>query len=173
MAKINWKGLWKEVDLRAIDARWLPDIRSEWDEGNIMGIIGLMDLYDRDCLSFVFYNFHVLKKVGKYEEALLYAYTAGESNHSMRNVDHLKLLFDMADADVLRRIGEPIPKQESFTLYEGICGKGRKRRINGISWTASPNTAAWFAMRYAKELNLPLIGIMITIQKEIDDNLRP
>src|SRR5262249_11666432 len=44
------------------------------------------------------------------------------------------------------------PGPGPFTLYRGVAGRGRARRVRGISWTADPDTASWFAYRYSGHL---------------------
>jgi hypothetical protein len=102
-------------------------------------------------LAFVLWNHYALKKMGKYEETLLAAYIGTQTNHSNRSMSEIRMMFNLADTEKLRAAGEPIPEQESFTLYRGVSGRTCKRRVNAFSWTESPNTAAWFAMRFNLE----------------------
>ena len=74
-----------------------------------------------------------------------------QTNHSNHSMSEIRMMFNFADTEKLRAAGEPIPEQESFTLYRGVSGRTCKRRVNGFAWTESPNTAAWFAMRFNLE----------------------
>lgn len=75
-------------------------------------------------------------------------YLKTRSNYTNWSFDMILFLFSIAKPNKLRATGDPIPDQEFFTLYRGVAGNGRKRRVNGISWTSSPKVAAWFAKRY-------------------------
>ncbi len=45
-----------------------------------------------------------------------------------------------------RKAGDPIPSR-TLTLYRGVSGRGAARRGTGLSWTANPDVARWFAGR--------------------------
>ena len=76
------------------------------------------------------------------------------------------LMFDLADHEKLIQAGDPVPDQETFTVYRGVGGNGRARRVNGYSWTSSFDTAVWFAKR-AKlfGLNDPAV-FTVTVPRE-------
>lgn len=85
-----------------------------------------------------------------FEEALLDALTSvSVNNHNVPLVD-LKALFFHADRNRLRAAGDPLPGPGPFTLYRGVSGKGKARRVRGLSWTASRDIAWWFAKRYTR-----------------------
>lgn len=113
-----------------------------WKKGDIYGVI--FSLRGRE-MAFVFDNLELLKEKGKYEEALFYAYTDVKMNYSHWSIQTLKYLFSKADIQKMRKVGDFIPNKKTFTLYRGVSGKGNKRRVNGFSWTESPNIAAWYA----------------------------
>jgi hypothetical protein len=117
-----------------------------WNEGDIEGVLAMMS--NERCMNFVVDNLYLLKEVGMYERALLRAYTSIRTNYSGWQMDLLKFLFCRADHQKLREAGDPIPDRATFTLYRGVSGIGRRRRVNSFSWTESPNTAAWFAKRF-------------------------
>jgi hypothetical protein len=117
-----------------------------WEEGNIEGVLAMMSNERR--IGFVVDNMHLLSEIGKYEEALLHAYTGIRTNYANWSVDFLGFLFARADSQKLRETGDPIPDQAEFILYRGVSGRGRRRRVNSFSWTESPNIAAWFAKRF-------------------------
>lgn len=142
-----------ELNLRAFD--YNPLIKDScimemamkhWKEGNVVGVLCMMS---NECrMGFVLDNLRLLKKIDKYKEALLDAYHSIRINYSNWSMDLLRFLFRQADIEKLRTTGDPIPNQETFTLYRGMSGIGRKRHVNSFSWTDSPNTAAWFARRF-------------------------
>ena len=64
-----------EINLKAIDhPLLLSDAIEMWEKDH--DVIGIMcNMSSTACLSFVVDNFYVLQEVGKYEEALMFAYT--------------------------------------------------------------------------------------------------
>jgi hypothetical protein len=124
----------------------IKQARECWEKGDVFGVMSCMP-YSAN-LAFVFDNMDSLVRMGKYEECFLRAYSRIKTNLSNWDMGALKLLFDHADKVKLRKAGDPIPEQEIFTLYRGVSGNGKQRRVHGFSWTSSPNTAAWFAKRF-------------------------
>jgi hypothetical protein len=117
-----------------------------WEKGDIEEV--LMWLGDERRMGFVADNWYVLQEKGFYEKALLKAHAGIRINYAHWGIDVLRFLFRVADIEKLRRAGDPIPDKSTFTLYRGVSGKTRKRRVNSFSWTESPNIAAWFATRF-------------------------
>jgi hypothetical protein len=117
-----------------------------WQKGDILGVLYTMS--NTRCLGFVFDNILPLKMIGKYEEALLHAYCDTRGNYLHWSLRTLSYMFNEAHPQRLREAGDLIPEQETFTLYRGVNGVGRLRRVNSFSWTSSPNVAAWFARRF-------------------------
>lgn len=158
---------WGEVKLKEVIKRELEDpsilemAMESWKEGDVVGVLAMMS--NELSMGFVIDNWPLLKKIGKYEEALLHAYQSIRTNYSTWSMDLLRILFMQADIEKLRKVGDPIPDQETFILYRGVSGVGRKRRVSSLSWTESPNTAAWFAKRYG--LPDPAV-FMVTVPKE-------
>jgi hypothetical protein len=154
-----------DLNLKVLDNDpYLKKLAMErWESGNVLGVIILMS--NMRGLAFVFDNLNQLKKIGKYEEALLQAYQAIRTNYSNWSMGVLRFLFRQADIQKLRSAGDPIPDQGIFTLYRGVSGQGRKRRVNGFSWTDLPGTAAWFAYRFS-DLPDPAV-FTITVSNEI------
>jgi hypothetical protein len=115
------------------------------DAGDVIGFLICAD--NQQGLGLVFYNSHLLKSRGLYEEALLGAWTGCRVNnlHYLRDV--LQRMWERADREVLRRLAPP-PGPGPFTLYRGIAGNGKTRRIRGLSWTADRKEAQWFAQRF-------------------------
>ncbi len=118
-----------------------------WKNGDVEGV--LMTMSNEHSMGFVVDNLSPLKRTGKYEEALFEAYMGIRTNYSKWSMDMLRFLFAQANKEKLRATGDPVPKKDSFKLYRGVSGRGRQRRVNGFSWTESPNTAAWFAERFS------------------------
>ena len=107
----------------------------------------LMLLDNQWGLSFVADNIGWLKALDKYETCLVEAYTGTRTNNAKWSIPVLKLLFKCADRGRLLAEGEPLPPGDTFTLYRGVAGDGKKRRPSGPSWTSSLEVAKWFALR--------------------------
>jgi hypothetical protein len=101
------------------------------------------------ALELVVWNTTALQARGLYERALLQAWTGTRTNHHGWSLREQRALFEIADRRNLRAVGDPLPKPGPFTLYRGVAGRGPARRIRGLSWTASPKQARWFAERFA------------------------
>ena len=138
----------EELNTRAIpkDPFTFERTMEAWEEGDIEEV--LMYLGDENRMDFVSDNWFILREKGFYETALLNAYTSIRINYIQWSLSHLKWLFRAADIEKLRKAGDSIPDKPTFTLYRGVSGNTRKRRVNSFSWTESPNTAAWFATRF-------------------------
>jgi hypothetical protein len=116
-------------------------------------LFDLMPIHNQT--AFVCDNIALLKREGLYETALLRAYTGTKLNFSRWSRRVVEYLFVIADRQNLIDAGDPIPNEKTFVLYRGVAGVGRKRRVNGISWTSSMDTAVWFAGRNSRLFFLP------------------
>jgi hypothetical protein len=108
----------------------------------------LVGLARSDALSFVADNICTLKARGIYERALVTAFTTTRTNHSHLTDRALSNLFGQADRKKLREAGDAIPRKR-LTLYRGVAGVGRRRRLRGYSRTNSLQVACWFALRFS------------------------
>src|SRR5690348_9570461 len=86
------------------------------------------------ALSLVLDNLATLRKRGIYEEALLAAYTECSSNYHAWDAEVIRGMFELADRAKLRTLGSPLPGPGPFTVFRGVAGHGRVRRLNGLSW---------------------------------------
>jgi len=79
----------------------------------------------------------------------------------------IRFLFELADRERLLQEGDPLPDDGPFTVYRGVAGHGAKRRLRGISWTASLDKAIWFAERFAEssKIEKPMV-YQVTIMAE-------
>lgn len=93
----------------------------------------------------VAHNLSALRAAGLYEAALLKAYAGTRVNNSHHSETLLKRLFEYGDRSKFRAAGHPLPSSGPFTLYRGVAGEGAKRRERGLSWTADPELAWWYA----------------------------
>jgi hypothetical protein len=121
-------------------------------------------LYERDACGFLvtadntlsleilYQNADLLLSLGIYEDALVHALTATRSNNFSTPPKGLRWLIRLADRRRLRDL-YPIPSPGPHLLYRGVSGRGRARRIRGLSWSRDLDTACWFACgsRYSFE----------------------
>ncbi len=103
-------------------------------------------------------NYKQLKQIGRYEPALIGAYQSVKINHSNLSLDIVDWLFSKADREACIKLGDMTTEMPT-TVYRGVSGHGRRRRIAGWSWTTSIEVACWFARR----LSLPNPAIYSTI----------
>jgi hypothetical protein len=94
-------------------------------------------------------NIGALRDRGLYERALLHAYIGTRTNYRHWSPTVLRFLFELADRGRLLQCGDTLPGLGPFTVYRGVSGRGRARRVRGISWTDSIERARWFAGRFA------------------------
>lgn len=111
-----------------------------WGEGNMEGVFSYLG--NGPAMCFTFDNLRLLKERGLYEKALLLAYQGAKVNLSGWSPDIIKWMFSEADPAALRSCGGPLPEEDPVTLYRGVAGKGRQRRVSGLSWTTSLGVAA-------------------------------
>jgi hypothetical protein len=135
-----------KLNLETVDQSLREYAQQAWKEGDIHRVMNYMPNTSR--LGFLVDNILPLTKAEKYEDALFCAYTGTRTNFSNWSLDVLTYILNKADPVKMRSLGSSIPDLETFTLYRGVAGRGRKRRVNGFSWTESPHIAAWFACRY-------------------------
>ena len=98
-------------------------------------------------LNLVSMNQGALLKRGIYESALLSAFINTRTSNRRWPLNTLRLLFKIANRDRLLAAGDPLPGPGPFTIFRGVAGKGRARRVRGFSWTALREKAQWFAER--------------------------
>ena len=123
-------------------------IRQAWVEGDVLQI--LMWLDNTAELAFVCDNHEALLQRGLYEIALVNAYQDTRTNFKAWDPCMIGHLFSIADPVKLRTAGDPMPtKKDTYTLFRGVAGIGKARRVNGMSWTDSLETAKWFANRFS------------------------
>jgi hypothetical protein len=94
------------------------------------------------------YSYQFPSPLSWYEVALLEAYIGRRTNYAKWSLADLQSCFTIADRGRLRDAGDPLPGSGPFTLYRGVAGHGRMRRLRGLSWTSSLERAAWFATRF-------------------------
>jgi len=135
-----------KLDLSLVYSNFHRQAVRYFDEGDAEGLLAPMVSAAR--LTFVFNNRYALRGRGIYAKALLFAMTSMNTSHwERRTIDHL--LNDIVDRDELRKAGDELPGSGPFTVYRGVSGRGRNRRVRGLSWTDSLDIACYFAsVRY-------------------------
>jgi len=105
---------------------------------------------DIEDLRFVLMHRNELAPLGLFEVALVQAWVAAKMNHYNFDTACLEaVLKRWCDRNELRAAADALPAGETFTVYRGVCGKGRYRKVRGLAWTSDLNIACWFAMRFA------------------------
>lgn len=143
-----------EPDLSIINSVLVDMAREKWDSGDIEGVLSYLD--NTKHLTFLSENYLPLIKAGLYERALLSAYMATRTNHHYLPLQTLHRFFEIADRERMVGCGDPLPPAP-YTLYRGVCGTGRNRKVRGISWTADKAVAEWFANRYPELPGSPAV----------------
>jgi len=93
---------------------------------------------------------------GMYEAALIDGYVGMKHGTRHYPMLHLLRLFRLADRVKLMQLSD---RAQTFpiTVYRGVAGRGRSRRIRGLSWTSNLNIACWFARRAGIKLDDPAV----------------
>jgi len=152
-------------DLESRNKKFRKDIIEYWEAKDIDSILTMLGMASgNNAMSFIADNFPNLIEMGKYESALLDAFTGVRNNLHNWSKDVIDYLFDVADSERMRAAGDKIPDKNSFILYRGVAGNGDARRVKGRSWTDSVNVAAFFAMRF--HLNDPTV-FKITVPNNV------
>jgi hypothetical protein len=134
------------LNLSVIDPTLKSHALQAFDKGDALGFVCAAG--SGDVMALVFDNLSPLKDRGLYEAAILHAFTAPRINHRGWSTSVIEFMFSQADRDKLRAAGRPLPGEGPFTVYRGVAGTGRARRLRGFSWTSSLNLACWFATRF-------------------------
>lgn len=139
-------GLW----LNPIPACLRAPAAAALEAGDVLGFLAKAD--NTRSLDLVAYNLVALQARGLYEQALLHAFVATRVNNRRWPLPVLRGLFECADLARLRAAGDSLPGPGPFMLYRGVAGRGRARRVRGLSWTADLDRAWWFARWFSTHL---------------------
>lgn len=144
-----------EANYSLINKALRDDAVKAMEQGDIVSV--LCYIPNDVCLAFVIDNLSYLRAHGLYEEALFHAFIMPRIPTRHISQDFLKYLFLEADREKLLQAGDPLPEDKaSYVVYRGVAGNGGDRRKRGLSWTASLETAMWFAMRFSG-LSKPMV----------------
>jgi len=135
------------LHLDLIAPQFRDDAIAALNEGDVGGFLILSEHGNQYHLHIVWQNIDELKIRGLYEKALLSAFIATRTNNHHYPQSLMELMFALADRDLLLTAGDPLPGPGPFTIFRGVSGRTRARRIKGISWTGSLERAQWFAER--------------------------
>jgi hypothetical protein len=139
------------------DGRTTPDLRHCAPEGRDWARQALAAGHAHACLvsvedylwmDFLLANLSYLHTQGLYETVLLQAYQGAKGNLRGYPRDLLFSLVTQADPARLRAASEAVPEPLPTTLYRGVAGAKRVRRVQGLSWTSALGCACWFAQRF-------------------------
>ena len=123
----------------------LTEKQEQEQRAELLDEFGYLESHEK--LQWVYTNLALLKELGGYERFLSDAYTGHNMLMSTYHFSPATLLrlFQLADKEMLRSHGDPLPDDEFITLYRGVRDVANKASIRSMSWTSNSNTAAWFA----------------------------
>jgi hypothetical protein len=138
-------------------------------------VVGFLCRADNEHgLALVARNLSLLESLGIYESALVEAFMGCRTNLYRYPPSILHRLFARANLSKLRAAGSPLPGHGPYTLYRGVAGHARARRIYGLSWTLERTIAQWFADRAASwgladpavyEITVPKRAVLVYIEE--------
>lgn len=139
---------YQDVDLTLIAPKLRQQALAALEHGDVADFLYKAEKGNTEWLTIVLHNLWAFQARGVYEEALLHAWSGTRTTHARWDPWMLRFMFEVADRDRLRALGDPLPSGPRLTLYRGVAGTGALRRRRGISWTSDPDIACWFAQRY-------------------------
>jgi hypothetical protein len=134
------EGEWWMEPIHPVLRRQAVDALRSGDVGGFLAYAS-----NENGLALVLHNTERLIEQGLYEGALLWGFTSSRVNN-YRWFTKLADMFHRADRTRLRQVGDVLPGNGPFTLYRGVAGNGRARRMRGFSWTEDLQVAKWFAL---------------------------
>ena len=153
---------YNSTEYECFERKHRQHIEKAWAAGDINGVLAWLD--NTIELPFVFDNQDLFLERGLFEVALVNAYQATRLNYRCWDQLDISHLFSRADLGKLRAAGDPMPQRERYTLFRGVAGNGRARKVNGVSWTDSMETATFFAKRF--NLNNPAV-FTVTVGEDL------
>lgn len=117
-------------------------------------------------MMLVLRNTEALLQRGIYENALACAFAKTPTNFAACSPSAVRAAFEQADRAKLLAVGDPLPAGDAFTLYRGVAGIRRQRRLPGPAWTDVLETAKGYARRGALA-GLPDPAVLVaTVRRE-------
>ena len=114
----------------------------------------LVWLDNHTALDFVFRNLRALIEAGVYERVLVETFIGCQHNWSQWPIHILHMMFNAGDKGKVLSYAQPAPGGFPLTVYRGVAGIGKQRRIRGLSWTTDLDMARWFAERSSQAYGL-------------------
>ena len=116
-------------------------------DGNVAEL--LQAIPERDRMKFVLRNTEALLQRGIYEQALACAFAGTRTNFAACSPSAIRTAFERVDRAKLLAAGDPLPPGIGHTVYRGVAGVRRQRRLPGPAWTDDLDTAKEYARRGA------------------------
>ena len=118
-------------------------------------------------MKFVLRNTVALFQLGLYEQALACAFADARTSFSACSPSAIRAAFERADRAKLLAVGDPLPAGDAFTLYRGVAGVRRQRRLPGPAWTDDLDAAKRYA-RQGALAGLPDPAVLVAIVRRED-----
>jgi hypothetical protein len=123
------------------------DIIEAFEQRDVDGVFTFVP--NHLCLWFLVINQKAFQSKGIFEKALLHSYAATNANNHQVAIGDLQSMFRRCDRDKLLGAGDQLPDGKEFTVYRGVSGTGRSRRVRSYSWTLDHERAKWFSERFS------------------------
>ena len=117
-------------------------------------------------VSIVFSNVLTLRELGILEGAFIPAVTMNRMNNAS-NYTTIRMTIPYLDRDLTLAAGDPLPGSDPWTIYRGVSGNGRARRVKGYSWTRDYERAVWFAERFEALFPDPAVFKTTVARKDV------
>lgn len=132
------------INLEAVHPALAQQAIRAFQDGDPLSFVSV-GVSGHGALALVFDNTFALRERGMFEAALVQAYCGVKSNHAHWGTGVIRDLLKFANRQRLRAAADPLPGSGPFRVYRGVSGKGRARKVKGLSWTSSLEVACWFA----------------------------
>jgi hypothetical protein len=96
-------------------------------------------------MDIVLDGWHMLRDAGLLEVAFLDAWSGQKFGFPNWTNAFLEFVFGNLEREKLLNASDPMPPGDSFIVYRGVAGVGRKRRVRGYSWSGDIGIARLFA----------------------------
>jgi hypothetical protein len=134
------------LNLSGLPPRLHKQAQKAFEQGDVAGFSATFG--NEQALDAVLSNRTQFQARGIYEAAIVDAYCAVRTNLHNWSTQKLEEMLLLGDRQKLLAAGGPLPGEGPFTVYRGVSGSGRLRRVRGTSWTGSLGVACWFALRF-------------------------
>lgn len=152
------------LKIRTVPANMRKEAKKQFDEGNVAALLQTIPEHDR--MLFVLRNTDALLQREIYEQALAWAFASTRTNFAACSPSAIRAAFGRADREKLLAAGDPLPPGDGFTVYRGVAGIRRQRRLPGPAWTDDLDAAKVYARRGALA-GLPEPAVLVaTVRRE-------